>query len=75
MDKCSHTVSAGIMCRSCYLDLENENKRLREALEDISKLHDEGYSLEDVEKRRGFLGWTCCQNLQEIATQALEDKK
>ena len=48
--------------------------KLKQALTDIANFHKEGYKLEDLEKRWGFLGWTCCGQLQDLAQKALDEK-
>jgi len=56
---------------SGYLEaLQGEEvKELVEALDDIKNFHEKG--LEEIEKRRGWLGWTCCGQLTRLAEKAL----
>lgn len=44
-------------------------KIYREALEDIENFHERDF--EELEKRWGFLGWTCCGQKRHIAKEAL----
>jgi len=50
-----------------------EAEGYREALVCINKFHKEGFTLKDLEARVGFLGWTCCCQLQTLAGKALQD--
>jgi len=46
--------------------------RLVEALVDISEFHDDGHDMEDLDKKVGFTGWTCCGALKTYAQKVLE---
>lgn len=48
-----------------------EIEKYKAALTDIAHFHDKGYKVDDLEKRWGFLGWTCCGQLQDLAKKAL----
>lgn len=41
------------------------------ALEEISMFHKKGRDLESLEKKYGFLGWTCCGQLRALAKLSL----
>ena len=51
------------------------NGKAIEALEDIQRFHKDGFELKDLEKKYGFLGWTCCGQLQKIAENVLKEIK
>lgn len=43
---------------------------LVEALEEIEKFHE--HQIEILDKKYGFLGWTCCSQKAELAKKSLE---
>lgn len=58
----------------CYeMIISLVTRAVDEALDDIANFHDKG--LEEIEKRTGFLGWTCCGQKKAIAEKALETYK